>query len=56
MDDASIMVQTEGTQPCAGIGVISVQNALNPKTFRDFNEQRGVFDIDYLLGRRLGDV
>ena len=35
--------------------VIRVKNASDPQTFRDLDEYRGVFDIDDLLGRRLGE-
>ena len=33
-----------------------MKDASNPKSFRDLDEHRGVFDIDHLPGRRLGDV
>jgi hypothetical protein len=33
-----------------------MKDASNPQTFRDLDEHRGVFDIDYLPDRRLRDV
>src|SRR5664279_3440051 len=36
--------------------VIRVNNASNPHAFRYLDEHRGVFDIDYLPGWRLGDI
>jgi hypothetical protein len=33
-----------------------VKNASNPQTLRDLDEHGGVLDIEYLPGRRLGDV
>jgi hypothetical protein len=33
-----------------------MQDASNPQTFRDLDEHRGIFDIDYLPGRRLREV
>ncbi|MBE7444401.1 MAG: hypothetical protein HS132_03830 [Planctomycetia bacterium] len=33
-----------------------MKNASNPQTFCDPDEHRGVFDIDYLPGWRLGNV
>jgi hypothetical protein len=56
MDDSFVIQQSERCQFRARGPVIRVQNASNPQTFRDLDEHRGVFDIDDLLGRRLGDV
>src|SRR5512135_2521773 len=56
MDDALVILQSERSQFRAGGPVIRVKNASNPQTFRDLDEHRGVFDIDYLPCRRLGDV
>ena len=33
-----------------------MKDASNPQTFRDLDEHRGIFDIDYLPGWRLRDV
>jgi hypothetical protein len=33
-----------------------MKNAPNPHVFGDLDEHRSVVDIDYLPGRRLGDV
>src|SRR5512135_552182 len=56
MDDALVILQSERSQFRAGGPVIRVKNASNPQTFRDLDEHRGVFDIDYLPGWHLGDV
>ena len=50
------MLQSERSQFRARGRVIRVKNAANPQAFRDLDEHRRVFDIDDLLGRRLGDV
>src|SRR5579872_3469149 len=51
-----VMLQSERGQLLAGGRVIRVKNASNPQTFRDLDEHRCVFDVQYLLGWRLGDV
>src|ERR1700677_2273622 len=51
-----VILQSERSQFRAGGFVIGVKDASNPQAFGDFNEHRGVFDIDHLPGRRLGDV
>jgi len=56
MDDSIVIPQSERSQFRARGPVIRVKNASNPQTFRDLDEHRGVFDIDYLPGRRLSDV
>ncbi|MDO8793853.1 MAG: hypothetical protein Q7J25_04455 [Vicinamibacterales bacterium] len=56
MDDSFVILQSERRQFRARGPVIGVKNASNPQTFRDLDEHRGVFDIDYLPGWRLGDV
>jgi hypothetical protein len=56
MDDSFVILQSERSQFRARGPVIRVKNASNPQTFRDLDEHRGVFDIDYLPGWRLGDV
>jgi hypothetical protein len=56
MDDSFVILQSERSQFPARGPVIRVRNASNPQTFRDLDEHRGVFDIDYLPGWRLGDV
>ncbi len=33
-----------------------MKNASNPHTFRDLDEHRGVFDVDYLPGWRLSNI
>ena len=56
MDDSFVILQSERSQFRTRGSVIRVKNASNPQTFRDPDEHRGVFDIDYLSGWRLGDV
>jgi hypothetical protein len=56
MDDSCVILQSERSQLRARGPVIRVKNASNPQTFRDLDEDRGVFDIDCLPGWRLGDV
>src|SRR5450759_4644974 len=56
MDGSFIILQSERSQFRACGPVIRVKNASNPQSFRDLDEHRGVFDIDYLPGWRLGDV
>src|SRR5450756_2959066 len=56
VDDSFVILQTERSQFRARGSVIRVKNASNPQTFRDLDEHRGVFDIHYLPGWRLGDV
>src|ERR1019366_5545988 len=51
-----VILQSERSQFRARGPVIRVKNASNPQTFRDLDEHRGVFDIDYLPGWCLGDV
>src|SRR5271170_3981353 len=53
---SSCDLQSEQSQFRACGFVIRVKNAANPKTFRDLNEERGVFEIDNLPCRCLGDV
>src|ERR1019366_4982721 len=52
----SFVRQSERSEFRAGGPVIRVKDASDPQTFRDLDEHRGVFDIDYLPGWRLGDV
>jgi hypothetical protein len=56
MDDSFVILQSERSQFRARGPVIRVKNASNPQTFRDPDEHWGVFDIEDLPGRRLGDV
>ena len=56
MDDPSVILQSERSQFRESGLVIRVKNTSNPQTFRDLDEHRGVFDIDFLPGWRLGDV
>jgi hypothetical protein len=56
MGDSIVSLQSERCQFRARGPVIRVKNASNPQPFRDLDEHRGVIDIDYLSGRRLGDV
>jgi hypothetical protein len=56
MADNFVILQSERSQFCARGSVIRVKNASNPQTFRDPDEHRGVFDIDYLPRWRLRDV
>ena len=52
----TIILQSKRSQFRAGGFVIRVKNAANPKTFRDLDEQRSVFDIDDLSRGCLGYV
>src|SRR5664280_3313006 len=54
MDDSFVMLQPKRSQFLAGGLVICVKNAANPKTFRNLDEERGVFDIDNLPRGCLG--
>src|ERR1017187_4941524 len=56
MDDSFVILQSQRSQRRARGLVILVSNASNSQPFRNLNEHRGVFDIDHLPGRRLGDV
>ena len=56
MDDFFVIRQSERSQFRARGPVIRVKNASNTQAFRDPDEHRGVFDIDYLSGWRLGGV
>ena len=56
MDDFFVILQSERRQFRARGPVIRVKNASNPQTFRDPDKHRGILDIDYLPGWRLGDV
>src|SRR5664279_2715566 len=56
MDDSFVILQSKRSQLCARRLVISVKNALNFQTFRDLDEQRSVFDINYLPRWRQHDV
>jgi hypothetical protein len=56
MEGSFIILQSERSQFRARGLVIRVKNASNPQTFRDLDEHRGVFDIDYLIGRNLRDI
>ena len=56
MDDSVVIPQSERSQLRARRLEIGVKNAANPQAFRDPDEHRGIFDIDDLLNRRLGDV
>jgi hypothetical protein len=51
-----LILQSKGSQFRACRLVIPMNNAANSQTFCDLDKQRGVFDIDYLPGRDLGDV
>jgi len=55
MDDSLVILQSERSQFRAQVPVIRLKNASNAQTFRDLDEHRGVFDIDYLIGRNLRD-
>src|SRR5664279_3590563 len=56
MDDPFVNLQSQRSQFRARGPVIRVKNASNPQTFRYLDEHRGVFDVNYLSGWRLGDV
>src|SRR5450830_422092 len=56
MSASFVILQSERSQFRARGPVIRVKNASNPQSFRDLDEHRGVFDIDYLPGWPLGDV
>src|SRR5664279_3412769 len=56
MDGSFVILQSERSQLRARGPVIRVENTLNPQAIRDLDKHRRVFDIDYLPGRRLGDV
>jgi len=56
MDGSFVMPQAECGQLRNCGWVICVQNASNPQTFRDLHKQRGVFQINDLLGWHLADV
>jgi hypothetical protein len=56
MADSFAMLQSERSQSRASGFVICVKNAPNPQTLRDLDEQRRVFDIEYLSDGRLGNV
>src|ERR1700733_6979217 len=53
---SSCDLQSVRSQFRASEFVIGMEDAPNPKTFRDLDEQRGVFDIDNLPGGPLGNV
>ena len=56
MDDSFVILQSERSQFGACGPVLRVKNASNSQTFRDLDEHRGVFDVDYLPGGCLSDV
>jgi hypothetical protein len=56
MDNSFVILQSERSQFRARGPPILVKNASNPQTFRDPDEHRGIFDIEHLPGRCLGDV
>jgi hypothetical protein len=53
MHDSFAILQSQQSQFRARGPVIRVKNAWNPQAFRDLDEHRGVFDIDYPIGRNL---
>src|ERR1035438_5988127 len=56
MDVFFVILQSERSEFHARRPVIRVKNASNPQSFRDLDEHGGIFNIQYVLGRRLGDV
>jgi hypothetical protein len=56
IDDSLVILQSERSQFRARGVVIRVKNASNAQTFRYLDKYLGVVDIDYLIGRNLGDI